>query len=506
MDSNNENIDDARSKIEKIRIDLEKKLAALEAARMKSATKGVSGGSIEEEVVINKNVKENEEVNIDKEIVEEVPVKPIEKEPVISKESKESFIEEISDFDDSSSADNLNEVEENNVVDDLSKNDKSNNDTFFEINDIIEDATEGDNVVKEEIVKKEKAIVATTAASDTSKEKTKNKIGLAATTVVPAVEKKVKKKSKKIAAVKKPKKEKEEKEDKKGGIGILAYLLGIAAIFVLGFLSWNYLKSNKSSSNETDKVLSEYKNRRYRDSIELADANNQYLDFQKRFADSIALANQIEIKGNPDAEDSKNTSEKKPTSTKNTSNNNRTKPVIVKNNAPIINNTVPISTSTTDTGNNTLVNTSNAESKTVEEVPEEVVKVEEKKPPVKKPKTETLTSIEKSPVYPGCGKKGSELLKKKCLMSKIQKFVAKKFNSNLSQDLGLKEGRKKINVSFIIDRFGNVNVLKVRAQHKVLEKEAIRVVNSLPKMKPGRKGGKSEPVIYNLPIVYFVEY
>ena len=111
--------------------------------------------------------------------------------------------------------------------------------------------------------------------------------------------------------------------------------------------------------------------------------------------------------------------------------------------------------------------------------------------------------IENVPVYPGC-EKGNNEAKKKCMSEKIQKFVQKKFNTDLAGDLGL-TGRQRISVLFKIDRQGNITGVRSRAPHPRLEKEAARVINLLPKMKPGKQRGKSVTVPYSLPIIFQVQ-
>jgi len=111
--------------------------------------------------------------------------------------------------------------------------------------------------------------------------------------------------------------------------------------------------------------------------------------------------------------------------------------------------------------------------------------------------------IENVPVYPGC-EKGNNDAKRKCMSDKITKFVQKKFNTGLAGDLGL-SGRQRINVIFKIDKNGNVTGVRSRAPHPRLEKEAARVINMLPKMKPGRQRGKSVIVPYSLPIIFQVQ-
>ena len=111
--------------------------------------------------------------------------------------------------------------------------------------------------------------------------------------------------------------------------------------------------------------------------------------------------------------------------------------------------------------------------------------------------------IENVPEYPGC-ERGSNSEKRKCMSDKIAKFVQRKFNTDLAGDLGL-SGRLRINVIFKIDKNGNVVGVRSRAPHPRLEKEAARVINMLPKMKPGRQRGKAVIVPYSLPITFQVQ-
>ena len=112
--------------------------------------------------------------------------------------------------------------------------------------------------------------------------------------------------------------------------------------------------------------------------------------------------------------------------------------------------------------------------------------------------------IENVPVFPGC-EKGNNDVRKKCMSNKITKFVQRKFDTDLAGDLGL-SGRQKISVIFRIDKNGDVVGVQARAPHPRLEKEAIRVISLLPKMKPGRQRGKAVIVPYSLPIIFQVDY
>lgn len=111
--------------------------------------------------------------------------------------------------------------------------------------------------------------------------------------------------------------------------------------------------------------------------------------------------------------------------------------------------------------------------------------------------------IENVPEYPGC-EKGSNADKRKCMSDKIAMFVQRKFNTDLAGDLGL-SGKQRISVVFKIDKNGNVTGVRSRAPHPRLEQEAARVINMLPKMKPGRQRGKPVIVPYSLPITFQVQ-
>lgn len=90
------------------------------------------------------------------------------------------------------------------------------------------------------------------------------------------------------------------------------------------------------------------------------------------------------------------------------------------------------------------------------------------------------------------------------MSQKIQEFVNKRFNTDLASDLGL-SGRQRITVLFKIDKTGSITGVQARAPHPGLEKEAARVINSLPKMLPGKQRGKEVTVPYSLPIVFVVQ-
>ena len=111
--------------------------------------------------------------------------------------------------------------------------------------------------------------------------------------------------------------------------------------------------------------------------------------------------------------------------------------------------------------------------------------------------------LEDVPVFPGC--KGTNEERKDCFTKKISKFVNRKFDSGLAEELGLPTGIQRIFILFKIDKNGNITDVQARAPHKKLQDEAIRVINLLPKMEPGKQRGKPVNVKYSLPITFKIQ-
>jgi protein TonB len=59
----------------------------------------------------------------------------------------------------------------------------------------------------------------------------------------------------------------------------------------------------------------------------------------------------------------------------------------------------------------------------------------------------------------------------------------------------------KVYVNFVVGKDGSITMAKIaRPVDPSLDKEALRVVNCLPKWKPGKQGGKPVRVSYTVPI------
>lgn len=110
--------------------------------------------------------------------------------------------------------------------------------------------------------------------------------------------------------------------------------------------------------------------------------------------------------------------------------------------------------------------------------------VEDKKPVVEE--TKVFTSVEQMPQFPG-GE--AELLK---WISTHIKYPAIAMENNV---------QGKVVVQFVVTRDGSIGEVKIaRGKDPDLDKEAMRVVKTLPKFIPGKMNGQAVNVWYTLPI------
>jgi protein TonB len=81
----------------------------------------------------------------------------------------------------------------------------------------------------------------------------------------------------------------------------------------------------------------------------------------------------------------------------------------------------------------------------------------------------------------------------------------KKFDASLPNKLGLSKGRKRIFISFKIDKNGDIIDVKVKAPHPTIIDEVKKVMYLLPKIIPGKQTGKNVNVKYSIPFTLFIE-
>lgn len=107
--------------------------------------------------------------------------------------------------------------------------------------------------------------------------------------------------------------------------------------------------------------------------------------------------------------------------------------------------------------------------------------------------------IEDIPVFPGC-EKGTDSEKRACFQKKLQEHVSKNFHYPvIAVEMGI---QGKVHVQFIIDTGGHITNIRTRGPDLLLEKEAERIIASLPKMTPGKQRGRAVKVPYSIPVSF----
>ena len=64
----------------------------------------------------------------------------------------------------------------------------------------------------------------------------------------------------------------------------------------------------------------------------------------------------------------------------------------------------------------------------------------------------------------------------------------------------------RVIVRFVIERDGSISeVTVVRGVHEELDREAVRVVKSMPKWQPGKNNGQAVRCYFNLPVIFKIQ-
>lgn len=106
--------------------------------------------------------------------------------------------------------------------------------------------------------------------------------------------------------------------------------------------------------------------------------------------------------------------------------------------------------------------------------------------------------IENVPVFPGCENAKGNAERKACFQEKIQQHIKKEFRyPQIAAEMGI-QGR--VFVQFAINSKGYIDGIRTRGPDPGLEKEAARIVSSLPKMTPGMQRGRAVTVPYSIPV------
>ena len=107
--------------------------------------------------------------------------------------------------------------------------------------------------------------------------------------------------------------------------------------------------------------------------------------------------------------------------------------------------------------------------------------------------------IEDVPLFPGC-ERVAKSQRRKCFQEKIMKHIDQNFSyPEFAQKNGI-QGR--VFVQFMIGKDGNINGIRSRGPHVILERAAEEIIEKLPKMTPGYQRGLPVKVPFSIPIIF----
>jgi len=124
----------------------------------------------------------------------------------------------------------------------------------------------------------------------------------------------------------------------------------------------------------------------------------------------------------------------------------------------------------------------------VSTVTQEGENVDAAPPPVVEEEVFDLAAVQEQPEFPGGMEKMYEF------MGKMQKYPDMEYEAGI---------QGKVYVQFTVAKDGSIEEAKVlRSVSAGLDKEAMRLVKSMPKWSPGKMGGKPVKCRFNLPVVF----
>jgi len=105
--------------------------------------------------------------------------------------------------------------------------------------------------------------------------------------------------------------------------------------------------------------------------------------------------------------------------------------------------------------------------------------------------------LDQVPVFPGCGDATD---KRACFQEKMQQHIMKNFRyPEQAQTQGI-QGR--VSIVMIIGSDGNIADIRMRGPHELLEAEARRIIEKLPRMEPAKFEGEDVSAAFSIPITF----
>lgn len=125
--------------------------------------------------------------------------------------------------------------------------------------------------------------------------------------------------------------------------------------------------------------------------------------------------------------------------------------------------------------------------------------------PIKREDT-NLLQVEEVPIFPGCEQFDSREERLQCFQDQMQRYIGKNFRMDSFVDRYAGE-QKRIFVQFTIDEAGEIATIQAASMGaEDLGHEAVRVIQSLPALVPGKQNGVPVKVSYRLPIILNMQY
>ena len=103
-----------------------------------------------------------------------------------------------------------------------------------------------------------------------------------------------------------------------------------------------------------------------------------------------------------------------------------------------------------------------------------------------------------TPLWPKCERSRQTPIK--CFENNLRNHIVINFRYPEIAKKQRLEGT--VTVEFIINTKGKVEVIEVEGGHRFLQVEAVRIIRTIPKMKPGRWGNKPIGIVYSVPITF----
>lgn len=113
----------------------------------------------------------------------------------------------------------------------------------------------------------------------------------------------------------------------------------------------------------------------------------------------------------------------------------------------------------------------------------------------------TTAKEETPPLAPKCKAKWNNEKKKKCLSEFINMHVNRKLNTGLAEQTDVK-GLIQLEIKFVIDEEGNAVNVTATGGPEIINQDAVKVLNSLPKLEPGTINGEPVSVDYTLKVAF----